>query len=117
MHSFTSFPASAVGPDELNAIMADYLALERVRVFRRLLVKRFGLLTVIAAAISLAWLSRFAFWFSVSLCITPPVLAWAIEIRRERRLTARLNGVPGLQIVNSNAWHSGPSELQHRRKS
>jgi hypothetical protein len=36
--SLTSFPASAVDPDELNAITADYLAVERVRIFRRLLV-------------------------------------------------------------------------------
>jgi hypothetical protein len=99
MYSLTSFPTSAVDPDELNAITADYLALERLRIFRRLLVKRFGVLTVIAAAVSLAWLPRFALWFSVSLSVAPPTFAWAIEIRRERRLAARLNGVPGLRIV------------------
>ena len=116
MYSLTSFPASAVDPDELNAITADYLALERVRIFRRLLVKRFGLLMVIAAAVSLAWLSRFALWFSVSLCVTPPAYAWAIEIRRERRLAARLNGVPGLRTFTADARTRGPHE-RHLRKS
>jgi hypothetical protein len=93
MDSFTSFPASSVGADELKAITADYLALERIRVFRRLLVKRFGILTVFAAVVSLSWLSRFAFWFSVSLCLAPPVGAWVIEIRRERRLGGRIGAV------------------------
>jgi hypothetical protein len=108
MHSFTSFSASAVAPDELNRITADYLALERIRVFRRLLVKRFGILTVIVAAVSLAWLSRFALWFSVGLCLTPPVWAWTIELRRERRLAARLNDVPGQRTASA----AGPNRIR-----
>jgi hypothetical protein len=95
MSSFTSFHASAVAPDQLQAITADYLALERIRVFRRLLVKRCTILAVVAAAVSLAWLSRFALWFSVALCLTPPAWAWIIEIRRGWRLAARVNGVTG----------------------
>ena len=93
MHPFTSFSASDIDEDELNAIAADYIALERLRIFRRLLVKRFGILTVIAAAVSLSSLSRPAFWFNVSLCLTPPVWAWVLEARRERRLAERINGL------------------------
>jgi hypothetical protein len=102
MYSVTSFPGSAVDPDELSAIMADHLALERIRIFRRLLVKHFGVLTVIVATVALAWLSRFAFWFSVSLCLTPPVWAWVLEIHRELRLAARLDSVTGQQTIRSD---------------
>ena len=116
MHSFTSFPASAVGPDELNAITADYLALERIRIFRRLLVRRFGALTLIAAAVSFTWLSRVAFWFSVGLCLAPPVWAWALEIYREWRLAARLSEVLGQRTIDSGASDADPPD-RHRRKS
>jgi hypothetical protein len=102
MYSILSFPASSVDADELNAIMADYLALERIRVFRRLLVKRFAILTVIVAAVSLSWLSRLAVGFSVSLCLTPPAWAWVVEIRRERRLDGRLKGVSARKVVKSS---------------
>ena len=37
MPTITSFHSSAVEPEELSGIMADYLALERARIFRRLL--------------------------------------------------------------------------------
>ena len=59
MHTVTSFHASAVQPDQLGEIMAAYLALERARIFRRLLVKRFGVLAVIVAGVSFLWLSVF----------------------------------------------------------
>lgn len=106
MHSVTSFAGSAVGPDELSGIMADYLALERARIMRRLLVMRCGSLALAAAVIGLAfhWLSPFASWFSVGAFLTPPAWAWFVEIRRHVQLSRRLEDVPGAvtQVVSED---------------
>ena len=59
MHTVVSFHGSAVKPDQLSGIMADYLALERARTFRRLLVKRFGVLAAIFAGVSFLSAVRF----------------------------------------------------------
>ena len=105
MHTVTSFHASAVQPDQLSGIMADYLALERARIFRRLLVKRFGVLAAIVGGVSFLWLSAFASWFSVGLCAAAPVWAWIVELGCERRLARRLDEVPGhaVHVVESAA--------------
>ena len=104
MHTVTSFHASDVQPDQLSGIMADYLALERARIFRRLLVKRFGMLAAILAGVSFHWLSAFASWFSVGLCVAAPVWAWIVELGCERRLARRLDKVPGQAVM----WSSQP---------
>src|SRR5262245_24884199 len=97
MHTVTSFHASAVQPDQLSAIMADYLALERARVFRRLLVARCGFIALLiaAAGFGLGWLPPFAVGFSAGAFLTLPVCVWVVELWRERRLAHRLNKVPG----------------------
>ena len=95
MHTVASFHASAVTPDQLSGITADYLALERAKVLRRLLVKRVGGLAALIAAVSVFWLSAFAFWLSLGLCAVAPVWAWMVELRCERRLAHRLDEVPG----------------------
>ena len=105
MHTVTSFHASDVQPDQLSGIMADYLALERARIFRRLLMKRFGVLAVVFAGVGFHALSAFASWFSVGLCVAVPVWAWVVELGCERQLTRRLAKVPGqaVQLVQSAA--------------
>jgi hypothetical protein len=45
MDVLTQFRSCALDPDELNRVLAMYVALEQLRVFRRLLVKRFGALS------------------------------------------------------------------------
>ena len=97
MHTVTSFHASAVPPDQLSAIMADYLALERVRVFRRLLVIRCGLaaLAIAAAGFGFSWLPRFAWMFGAGLFLALPGAAWLVERRRARQLAHRLGNTPG----------------------
>lgn len=96
MPTVTSFQAGAVPPDELNAIMADYLALERTRVIRRLLVLRCGLIAfaVGLAGIGLAWLPPFGSWFSVAAALAVPTAAWVVELRRKRHLARRLERLP-----------------------
>jgi hypothetical protein len=95
MHTVASFHASAVQPEQLSEIMAAYLALERARIFRRLLVKRCCVLAVIFAGVSVLWLSVFAFWFSVAVCVAVPAWAWSVELGYERRLAMGLDAVPG----------------------
>ena len=83
--------------------MTAYLALEHARIFRRLLVKRCGVLAVVVAGVSVLWLSPFAFWFSVGLCVAAPVSAWMAELGYERRLARLLDAVPGqaAQVVTA----------------
>jgi len=93
----TSFHASAVPPDQLSAIVADYLALEQARVFRRLLVIRCGLiaLAIAGAGLGFSWLPRFAWMFGTGLFLAVPGAAWIVERRRSRRLAHRLENTPG----------------------
>ena len=88
MHTVSSFPASAVEPDQLSTIMADYLSLEHARVFRRLLVVRCGMTALILAVVGLGfgWLPPFASSFSAAVLLAVPAGAWVFELRRERRL-------------------------------
>ena len=97
MQTVTSFPTSAVSRKELGAILEDYLALDRARVFRRLLVRRFGLLVIVAAIIAAVTheLSLFARWVPIGLFLAPPVWAWITELRLMRRLARRLDGIDG----------------------
>jgi hypothetical protein len=94
MRTVTSFHASDVPADHLNRIMADYLALEHARVFRRLLVRRFAALAAIVGAAGLLWLSAFAFWLGIGLCLAVPTWAWTVELVHERRLARQLDGLP-----------------------
>jgi hypothetical protein len=97
MQTVTSFHSSAVEPHHISAIMAEYLALERARIYRRLFVTRFGLLALFVALIGLGfhWLPRFASWLSVGLCSVAPIWAWLVELRCDWRLARRLREVPG----------------------
>jgi Flp pilus assembly protein TadB len=104
MHTLTSFHASAVQPEQLSGIMADYLALERARIFRRLLVLRFGLLALGAAIVGgvLHWLPPSGTWVTVGVFVVPPAWAWIVELRRDRRLARRLEEVPHKKVVKSS---------------
>ena len=96
MQTVTSFHSSAVEPRHVSDIMADYLALERARIYRRLFVTRCGLLALFMAVIGLGlhWLPGVASWSSVGLCSVAPIWAWIIELRYGRRLARRLKDVP-----------------------
>ena len=97
MHTVTSFHASAVSQDQLSAIMADYMALEEARVFRRLLVIRCGLmaLAIAGAGFGFSWLPRLAWMFGAGLFLALPGAAWLVERRRSRQLVHRLENTPG----------------------
>ena len=95
MPQVTSLPASSVSKEELRVILAEYLALDRVRVFRRLFVVRFGLLTMISVLVALIapGLPAIARWLPPVLCLTPPTWAVIVEFRLARRLARHLEGV------------------------
>ena len=97
MHTVTSFHGSAVRSEQLNAVMAEYVALERARIYRRLFVTRFGLLALIVGVIGAGfhWLSAVASTFTFGFCLVVPVWAWVVELWRARRLTRRLDTVSG----------------------
>jgi len=95
MSPVISFPDSAVSREELSRITADYLALDRLRVFRRLLVFRFGLMTVVTliGGAFVSGISPFMRWVPVGLFLVPPTWAWIAELRLARRLMRRLDHV------------------------
>jgi len=109
MQTVTSFRTSAVTREELGAILEDYLALDRARVFRRLLVTRFGLLTLVVVIIAAVTheLSPFARWIPLGLFVTPPVWAWVVELRLMRRLARRLDGA-GSAVTHELAQAAQP---------
>ena len=94
MHTVTSFDAHALPPEELNAIIAESLALERLRIFRRLLVTRFAILTAIVATAGWLWLSTAATYVAAGLCLVPPLCVLGLEVTRERRLAERFERIP-----------------------
>jgi hypothetical protein len=92
----TSFRAADVEPGQINAIMTEYLALERARVYRRLFVTRFGLLAFVVALVGfgLHWLPAAGSSVGVMLCSVPPTWAWVAELRCDRRLVRSLEQIP-----------------------
>ena len=95
MRIVTSFHASAVEPEHINAIAAEYLALEQARIYRRLFVTRFGLLALVLVIVGfgLHWLPAAGWSVGVMLCSVPPTWAWMAEVRCDRRLARALEGI------------------------
>ena len=101
MQHITSFRASDVPPETSSGILADYIALDQARVFRRLLVTRFGVLTLVASVVALLvpGLSVFARTIPAGLFATPAVWAWIVERRLEHRLSQTLDSVDSAKKV------------------
>ena len=108
MHTVTSFDARAVPPEELSAIVEDYLALERLRIFRRLFLTRFGILTALVTTAGWLWLSTAATYVAAGLCLTPPLYVLMLEVARERRLARRLEHIPDQRTDVVRAANSLP---------
>lgn len=107
MQSVRPLPAAAVPHDELRAVLSDHLALDRARSFRRLIVARFGILTLVALVVGTIahGLSPFARWVPIGLYLVAPAWAWAVELRLERQLSRRLDALEALA-----GTHSTPNE-------
>jgi len=101
MRTVASFRAADVESDQVRAIMAEYLALERARTYRRLFAIRFGLLAAVVAVVGFGfhWLSARDSWISVGLCGVAPTWAWLTESRNNRRLSRWLAEIPSGPIA------------------
>lgn len=101
--SFVSFAASEIDPPKLSQVLADYLAYEQARVFRRLLLKRLGIAAVIASvvAVSVGLLSRPPFWVLIGLLAAAGLHAGALELRARARITRRIADLEALPSSSS----------------
>jgi len=99
-----SFSTSSVSRDELSHILSDYLALDRARMLRRLMVMRFGLMALAAASLEtlIRGFSPFVRAFSVALCLIPPAWAWVVELARERRLVRHRRFLDGARAASES---------------
>ena len=100
MHTLVSFHSSAVRREQLGAIIADYLALERARHHRRMLVMGFGLLAALIIGVGAAGHVLATVWLAALPCLAAPAAAWLIELRYDWRLASRLNRVP--RVIKSS---------------
>src|SRR6187200_1759020 len=91
MHTATNV-APPVEPDQLNAIITDWVRLEHIRVFRQLLVMRCGViaLSIAVSGVLLGLLHSFAYWFSMGIFVLAPAGAWIVERRQERGLRKKV---------------------------
>ncbi len=93
-----SFAASEIDPATLSRILADYLAYEQARVFRRLLVKRLaiaGLLTLLTAVL-VGLLSRPTVWIVLGLLAATGAHAGALELMARARIVRQLAEIPSV---------------------
>lgn len=97
MHSVTSFHGSSLPAGQLTALMADYVALDQARIYRRLFLTRFGALGFVLGLLGFGfhWLPPFATWFGVAFCAIAPASAWVAELRCDWKLAKRLSELPG----------------------
>jgi hypothetical protein len=97
MQTVISVPASTIPREELSRILSDYLALDRARICRRLMVARFGLLAVVAAFVETSFrgFSPLVRLLTVALCLFPPAWARIAEFAHERRLSRRIEAIDG----------------------
>jgi hypothetical protein len=97
MHTVMSFRASSVPPEQVGRIVCDYLALDRARIVRRLMVARCGLLALAAGTLetTVHGFSPLARMLTVALCLVPPAWAWVAELVYSRRLLRVSRTLPG----------------------
>ena len=96
MQTVTSFRSTALDAEHTGALIADYIALEQARAYRRLCQTRFALLALVLgiAGLGFGWMPTLASWLSIGVCFVVPVAAWIAEFRHDLRLTAKLNELP-----------------------
>ena len=100
----TSFRASDVAAGALRPILNNYLALEQLKAFRRLLVMRIGQVALCAGMRTYASgiISPLGSLVVAAGLMTVPGAAWLAELRAEARLARRLPGVTREKVIKSS---------------
>ena len=95
MEALTWFHSTSVPRDELAPLLSEYLALDRLRTVRRLLLVRCGALALLAAVVGplVGWLSALGRSLVIALFLLPPAWAWILEKRADLRLSNRLRSI------------------------
>ncbi|HZJ32874.1 MAG TPA: hypothetical protein VFD21_14960 [Vicinamibacterales bacterium] len=95
MEMVTRLRSTDVPNDALGPLLSDYLALDRLRSFRRLLLVRCGSLALATAVLGplVGWLSAVARSVMVAVFLVPPAWAWILERRADTRLSERLQSI------------------------
>jgi hypothetical protein len=95
METLTWLHSSDVPREKLGPLLSAYLALDRLRTVRRLLLVRCGALALITAVVGplTGWLSALGRSLVVVLFLIPPAWAWVLEWRADLRLSERLRSV------------------------
>ena len=103
MRKVMTVDGSSVPDAEMSGILSDYLALEQLRCFRRLLQVRCGVLGAVAlvVAVLVRSLSVYTRWVPVGLLVAPPVWAWIVEQRLALRLASRVARAGRQKVVKS----------------
>ena len=109
MQTSITFRTSAIPNCELRRTLSDYLALERVRGIRRVLVTRFAAIAAIAgSAMIIAHLfTPITRIVTVGLCLVPALGAWIAEIVIAYRLLRRIKRSPGIYTTSRLSDRSG----------
>jgi hypothetical protein len=96
MHVVTSFRSNSLSPAQAGVLIAEYLALEEARSYRRLCVTRVTWLALAFGAIALLFpsLPSSASLSGIGLCLAVPAWAWLVELRRDFGLTRKLQELP-----------------------
>ena len=95
METLTWLHSADVPREKLGPLLSEYLALDRLRTVRRLLLVRCGALALMAAVAGpfVGWLSALGRAVVVALLLMPPAWAWILERRADLRLSKRLRSV------------------------
>ena len=104
-------PTGRTGP-----LLSDYVALDRLRTVRRLLLVRCGALALITAVAGplVGWLSAVGRSLVVAVFLLPPAWTWILERRADLRLSARLRSIKTMRPRavrrrrRADAWRRNP---------
>lgn len=107
-----SLAASEIDPATLSGVLADYLAYEQARIFRRLLLKRLAGLAIVASAVAV-WAGlayRPPFWIVLGLLVAAGAQAEALALKARARIARQLTEIEARQLQAGTPDRSDPSK-------
>ena len=102
MFAVLSFPPSPQSSQLVAELITEYVAFDRLRSWRRDLLKSGGTMSVIAmVAAAFRRMSVLECWAALAMFLIPPAAVWLCERLRWRDLSRRLDQVPAGLIRKS----------------